>query len=131
MLAVTGFLTDPVPAVLEAGRFLAPVVLPSLASLFALTLRPVRVPGLDVVAREAPGPGVRRPFAAAEVGAPLLPALALKGAGVFFIPDDLVVLAFSTKLDSIFDAAVRVDPVVLIGDAGLELFVFVGEVERW
>lgn len=131
VLAVTGFLTAPAPAVLEAGRFLAPVALSSLASLLPLSLRPVRVPGLDAVARDWPGPGVRRPLVAADAGAPLLPALALKGAWVFFVPGTLVDLALSTRLESMFDAAVRVCPTGLTGEAGLELSVFVGEAPRW
>ena len=120
-------------AVAFATVFLTTVlVLPSLASLFALIRRPVRVAGLDAGARDAAGAAAaaaRRVLVAGAAAAVVLELL-LDVVVTFLAPAARDDFAFSTMFERRFVAtAVRV-PEVFKGEPGLAICDLAGDTGR-
>jgi hypothetical protein len=115
---------------LDAAVFLTTVpVLFSLVSLFSLTLRAMRVPGLDVAGLAAVVAAARRVRVAAVVPAEL--ALVLEVVVSFRVAPWRVARAFSTMLDSTLVAAAA-RPVAddLSGEPGRAICDFTGDAGR-
>lgn len=124
------FLLVAAVVVFEAAVFLTTVlVLPSLASLVALTRRPSRVAGLDGGALGAAGAAPRRVLVAGG-GIPAELELVFDVVVTFLVParEDF---AFSTMLESMFVAmAERLAPAPLRGDPGRAIWDFAGDAGR-